>query len=158
MLNNPNVRNVPSEPEKKSALKNPMVYSSLIVLIVALYVGWILFSRWQEARSLQEKEHQEQAQKQHEADEAAIEQLGGNELAIQTFYAGPTKIKRGETVQICYGVANAKTVTLTPQKNEVWPSHNRCVEDQPMKTTTYTLTATDAEGHSVSQTATIEVH
>jgi len=49
---------------------------------------------------------------------AAIEQLGGNHLAIQMLYATP-RIHRGETAQICYGVANAKTVTLEPQSGKV---------------------------------------
>ena len=66
-------------------------------------------------------------------------------------------IGRGETAQICYGVANATSVTLEPQSNKVWPSHNLCVDVKPVKTTTYTLTATGADGKSVTQQVTIEV-
>jgi hypothetical protein len=72
-------------------------------------------------------------------------------------YATP-KIRRGETAQICFGVANAKSVTLVPQENKVWPSHNLCVDVKPVKTTTYTLTATGADGKNVSQQVTVEVH
>src|SRR5258707_7447445 len=91
---------------QKSPFRNPLLYSSVLILIVALYVDWILLSRGQENRAYQQRAEQAQAKKQREADQAAIEQLGGSELAIQMLYATP-KIRRGETAQICYGVANA---------------------------------------------------
>jgi hypothetical protein len=145
-----------SQSSQKSIFKNPLVYSSLLILIVAAYVGWILLSRHQANRAYEQRAEQARAQKQHENDQAAIEQLGGSELAIQMLYATP-RIHRGETAQVCYGVANAKTVTLEPQSGEVWPSHNRCVDVKPLKTTTYTLVATSADGKSVSQQVTVEV-
>jgi hypothetical protein len=145
-----------NQPPQKSPLKNPFVYSSLFILIVALYIGWILFSRHQENRAYEQRAEQAQTKKQREQDQATIEQLGGNDLAIQMFYATPG-IKRGETAQVCYGVANAKTVTLEPQTTKVWPSHNLCVDVKPTKTTTYTLTATGPDGKSLSQQVTVEV-
>lgn len=141
---------------QKSILKNPLVYTSALILIVAAYVGWVMLSRYQGNRSYEQQKEQEQAKKQREQDQAAIEQLGGNDLAIQMLYASPA-IKRGETAQICYGVANAKTVTLEPQDNKVWPSHNLCVDVKPAKTTTYTLTATGADGKSLNQQVTVQV-
>ncbi len=116
---------------QKSAFRNPLLYSSALILIVALYVGWILLSRRQDNRAYQQRAEQAQAKKQREADQAAIDQLGGSELAIQMLYATP-KIRRGETAQICYGVANAKSVTLEPQTNPVWPSHSLCVDVKPL--------------------------
>jgi hypothetical protein len=86
-----------------------------------------------------------------------VEQLGGKELAIQNFYATPGLVRRGETVQICYGVANAKTVTLEPQSNPVWPSYARCVDVKPARTTTYTLTIADASGNIKTQTLEVKV-
>jgi hypothetical protein len=142
---------------KKSIFKNPFVYSSLLILVVAVYVGWIIFSRHQDTRAYDERAADAQAKKQREQDRAAIEQLGGSQLAIQMLYATP-RIHRGETAQVCFGVANAKTVTLEPQNSPVWPSHNLCVDVKPAKTTTYTLTAAGADGNSVSQEVTIEVH
>jgi len=141
---------------KKSAFRNPFLYSSALILVVALYVGWILLSRRQDNRAYQQRAEQAQAKKQREADQATIEQLGGSELAIQMLYATP-KIRRGETAQICYGVANASSVTLLPQSNPVWPSHNLCVDVKPAKTTTYTLTATGAGGQTLSEDVKIEV-
>jgi hypothetical protein len=146
-----------NQPPQKSPLKNPYVYSSLLILAVAIYVGWILYSRHSDTRAYEQRAADAQAKKQHEADQAAIEQLGGSELAIQMLYATPA-IKRGEAAQVCFGVANAKSVTLQPQSNAVWPSHNLCVDVKPVKTTTYTLTATGADGKTVTQDVTVTVH
>ncbi len=145
-----------STPPQKPFWKNPFVYSGFVILVVALYVGWILLSRWNENRQIEQRNHDAAAQKQHEQDQKTVEQMGGSELAIQSFYGNP-QIRRGQSAQLCYGVANAKKVTLEPQPNPVWPSYSRCVDVSPSKTTTYTLTASDAAGHSVSQTFTIKV-
>ena len=143
--------------DSKTVRKNPLLYSSIVIGIALLYVGWIFFSRWQENRAIEQKTKEERAQKQLENDRAAVELLGGKELAIQMFYASPAAIHRGETTRLCYGVANAKTVKLEPQSNPVWPSHSRCVEVAPAKTTTYTLTIEDAAGHTKSQTVDVKV-
>jgi hypothetical protein len=143
-------------PPSKSIFKNPSLYSYSLLVIAILSVAWILFSRWEENRSIENRSRQERTQKQLEEDRATLEQMGGKELAIQNFYATPGSIRRGETVQLCYGVANAKTVTLEPQSNPVWPSYSRCVDVSPAKTTTYTLTISDAAGHTKSQS--LEVH
>jgi hypothetical protein len=142
---------------KKSAFKNPFVYSWAALALAALVVGWILFSRWQENRSLEKRAKEERAQKQQEQDRAALEQFGGKDLAIQNFYATPAVIRWGEAVQLCYGVANAKTVKLEPQSNPVWPSYSRCVDVTPSKSTTYTLTIADGAGNTRTQTLEVKV-
>ncbi len=120
---------LPEDPSpKKNIFKNPLVYSSLVILIVAGYVGWILLSRYQGNRAYEQRAEAEQAKKQRESDQVTIEQLGGSELSIQMLYATP-RIHRGETAQVCYGVANAKTVTLVPQSSPVWPSHNPLISE-----------------------------
>ena len=144
-------------PEGRSPLKNPLVYSSAVVLIVLLYVGYIFISRSQENRGLEKAAAEKQAAAQLAQDRTTVADMGGKELAIQSFYGSPGVVKRGETAQLCYGVANAKTVTLEPQSEPVWPSYSRCVDVKPTKTTTYTLTAQDANGHSVTQTLEIKV-
>jgi hypothetical protein len=144
-------------PEKRSPLKNPYVYSSIGFLIVLLYVGWVFFSRWHENRGIERAAAEKQAAIQQQQDRTTVEEMNGKELAIQNFYGSPGVVKKGESVQLCYGVANAKTVTLVPQDNPVWPSYSRCVDVKPVKTTTYTLTATDANGKSVTSTVEIKV-
>ena len=145
------------EPQTNSVFKNPLLYSSFVLAIVALVVGWILFSRWQNNKQIDRQATAQKIEKQRESDQAALNQFGGKELDIQSFYASPGAVHRGESVQLCYGVANAKTVKLQPQPNPVWPSYSRCVDVSPKKTTTYTLTAEDAAGHTKSQTVEVKV-
>lgn len=147
----------PDPSPSKPILKNPMVYTSIALVIVVLVVGWILVSRWMENRGIERRAREERTLKQQEQDRITVEQLGGKELAIQNFYATPGLARRGETVQICYGVANAKTVTLEPQSNPVWPSYARCVDVKPTKTTTYTLTIADVSGNTKTQTLEVKV-
>ena len=141
----------------KTVLKNPLLYSSVLVGIALLLVGWILISRWQQNRSIDRRTRHEASRKQLENDRVVLEQLGGKELAIQSFYASPGAIRQGDNVQLCYGVANAKSVTLEPQPNAVWPSYAHCVDVSPLKTTTYILTVTDAAGNTKSQSLTVTV-
>jgi H+/gluconate symporter-like permease len=152
---NPNP-NAPQE-QSKSVLKNPYVYSSILILVVACYVGYILFSRHESNREYVQRNAAKQAERQHEQDQKDIEQLGGSDLAIRSMYVSPTVIHHGESAQLCYDVANAKTVTLDPPDGEVWPSHSRCVNLSPKKTTTYTLSIQDAAGQSASQSVDLKV-
>ena len=145
------------DPQEKSAFKNPFLYSWAALGIAALVVGWILFSRWHENHDIEKRAQEERTQKQQEQDRLALEQLGGKELSIQNFYASPGEIRRGETVQLCYGVANAKTVKLEPQPNPVWPSYSRCVDVTPTKSTTYILTITDAAGNTRTRSLEVKV-
>jgi hypothetical protein len=145
------------DPPKESVLKNPLLYSWAALTIVALVVVSILFSRWLENRGFEARAKQEKTLKQLEQDRIALEQMGGRELAIQNFYATPGTIRPGDTVQLCYGVANAKSVKLEPQSNPVWPSYSRCVDVTPAKSTTYTLTIADAAGNTKSQTLEVKV-
>ncbi len=147
----------PPEPPTNSLLKNPLLYSSFALAIVALVVGWILFSRWQENKRIDRQSAEAKSEKERENDRAALDQFGGKELDIQSFYASPGAVRRGGSVQLCYGVANAKTVTLEPQPNPVWPSYSRCVDVTPKKTTTYTLTVQDGVGKTKSQTVEVKV-
>lgn len=146
-----------SGPSAKSLFKKPLLYSSVVVGIALLTVLWILFSRWQENRSIERRASAESTRKQLENDRITLEQLGGKDLAIQSFYASPGAVHKGENAQLCYGVANAKTVKLEPQPNPVWPSYARCVSVSPQKTTTYTLTISDASGNIKTQSLQVKV-
>ena len=85
-----------------------------------------------------------------------------NSLAVPTSpfvpctFLPPSSVT-GNPQQLCYDVANAKTVTLDPPAGEVWPSTNRCLDISPKKTTTYTLTIVDSSGKSASQTVELQV-
>lgn len=155
MLNQPDLQQ--PNPPSKSIFKEPSFYWKMVLGIAAVIVLWIFFSRWWQNRSIEYRAREAAAEKQRADDRATLDQMGGKELAIQTFYASPGEIRRGQSVQLCYGVANAKSVKLEPQSNPVWPSYSRCVNDSPTKTTTYTLTIADAAGNTKSQSLTVQV-
>jgi hypothetical protein len=150
---------MPSEQasESKSVLKNPLIYSSAVLVLALLAVAFVMLSRWQDRRNIDRQAAREQAEKQHEQDRLAVEQLGGKDLAILSFYASPRVIDRGESAQLCYSVANARTVKLEPQSQPVWPSVARCVDVTPTKSTTYKLTIEDAAGKTQSQDVDVAV-
>jgi hypothetical protein len=130
------------------------IIGSIAVFALALcYVGWVFWSRAQADRAIEERAA---AAKQAQAQQT-FEGMGGNSFDILAFYATPAAINSGDSVSLCYSVSNAKSVTLEPQSNKVWPSYERCVSVSPTKTTTYTFTATDAAGHTKSATATVRV-
>jgi hypothetical protein len=145
-------------PPPKSPFKNPFLYSSLVILGVLLYVSYVLYARYESNREFERKTKERQTEQQREDDRLAVEQLGGSELAIRGLYVSPRIIHPGETAQLCYDVANAKSVTLEPPVGAVWPSHSRCLNVSPRKTTTYTLTIKDAAGKTVSQGVELPVH
>jgi len=136
----------------KSPFKNPLLYSSLVILGVLLYVSYVLYSRYESSKAYERQTRERQAEQRREEDRLAVEQLGGSELAIRGLYVSPRAIHPGESAQLCYDVANAKSVTLDPPAGEVWPSHTRCLNISPRKTTSYTLSIKDAAGNTVSQT------
>ena len=76
---------------------------------------------------------------------------------ITQFYATPAALARGEKALLCYGVENARTVWLSPPRQELSAALARCVEAAPSATTTYTLTAEGAGGQSATQQLTVAV-
>ena len=148
MLTSPNSR-PPSRAEKFLRV------SWLLPAIVALVVGWILFSRWSEARRIEERRAGERRAKESEENRRAYEYLGGGRFEILHFYAQPAVLRRGETATLCYGASSAVKVKLEPPVESVWPSPNRCFEIKPARDTTYTLTIENAKGET--KTATMEV-
>jgi hypothetical protein len=150
--------NPASQGSPKSPWKNPFVYSGAVLVCVAIYVGFVLLTRYESNREFERRDAWQKAEQRREDDRRAVEQLGGSELAIRSIYVSPGLIHRGEKAQLCYDVANAKSVTLDPPEGEVWPSHSRCVDLAPKKTTTYTLTITDASGKTATQSVELQVH
>jgi hypothetical protein len=147
------------QPEVKSphALRNLWLGFGALLLIVLAFVGYTLWSRRTENADLAYKQQAAKSAQQRESDAAAVEELGGSDFKILAFYASPGLIHRGDTVDMCYGVSNAKTVKLDPPEGNVWPSANRCMQVTPKKTTTYTLTIDDGKGNTANQQLTIIV-
>ncbi len=142
------------KPEEKSIFRNPFVYTTALIAVAVVYLGFVFFSRWEENREIEERAKA----KEREEAARAVEMMGGNRLEIQSFSGSPGILRRGETAQLCYGVANAKTVRIDPPPKEpVWPSYARCVNVAPTKDTTYTLTVEDGKGNSKTEKLTIQV-
>ena len=68
------------------------------------------------------------------------------------FYASPSTLRDGEPSKLCYSTEAATAVTLDPPIERMWPALSRCFEINPKKTTTYTLTATNAAGQKTTAT------
>jgi hypothetical protein len=140
-------------PEPTSGMSWYVIVTLVVCAIGALYVGGVFYSRWHFNRAIQEKT----ADTEREHDSKVFEAMGGDRFDILGFYANPPIIHRGESTTLCYSVSNAKSVTLEPQSNAVWPAFERCVSVTPKKDTTYTLTATDAAGNTKSKTVEVDV-
>jgi hypothetical protein len=147
------------QPEQKAprTLRNMWLGFGVVAAIVLAYTAFTFWSRWQENQDLTAKERAAQAAAQRDSAGKSVEVLGGTEFKIISFYATPGKIRRGDTVDMCYGVSNAKSVKLDPPVVNVWPSVDRCMQVTPMKTTTYTFTADDGKGNTKMAQLTIEV-
>jgi hypothetical protein len=139
--------------EKKSFFERIPLFMPVLILIAALYAGWIFYSRWNaanEARRAAAAREVERARKE-------VELNGGSQLKITMLYASAGAVRKGQPVQICYGVVNAKNVSFDPPIPNVWPSMERCVDVSPERTTTYTLSADDGAGHADKAQISVQV-
>jgi hypothetical protein len=138
--------------EHSSGLRNFLLVSAVVLLLGGLYVGYVFYARWESNQALSEKA----AEKQRTQNQETFEAMGGNRFDILQYSADPVEIHAGEKSSLCYSVSNAKTVKIDPPAEEpTWPAYQRCVNVAPRKTSGYTLTIEDGEGHT--KTATIEV-
>ncbi|HXA78904.1 MAG TPA: hypothetical protein VNV41_17355 [Candidatus Acidoferrales bacterium] len=148
MFDDPNLRPPPRKGMSIYVLATLTVFGLAVV-----YLAGVFYTRWHGDRLVQEQT----AAAKREQDQRVFQMMGGDRFDILKFFPYPGGIKRGDSTMLCYSVSNAKSVTLEPQSNAVWPAFERCVSVAPKKTTTYTLTAMDAAGHTKSATVTVEV-
>ncbi len=134
-------------------IRKLLPFTSAAVIIAALYLVWVFYSRWEAGRDA------EQAQRDTRVQDAqkVLEAYGGNKVTVLSLSAVQGVIHRGDSTQICYGVSNATTVSMSPPVGELWPSMYRCVDISPKADTTYILTASDGQGHSDSKAIQIKV-
>ncbi len=138
-----------------STLRRLLQLTSILLLVGVAYVGWIFYSRAQEAKKAQQAAAAKEEQRLRSTTDLVF---GTGEVKILTFGLEPAHPRRGETINMCYGVANAVSVSLEPEFKDAKPSYNHCLQVAPVKDTTYTLTAKDAKGHTVSESLTVHVH
>jgi len=63
----------------------------------------------------------------------------------------------GDKALLCYGVANAKSVRISPSIVPVAPASNRCLEIVPEHTTHYTILAEGFDGKLATRFLTLVV-
>jgi len=123
------------------------------MVLAFLYAGWTLYSRHQAAA---EAERQAQ-QKQIEAEQRTVARFGGDRLTILGFNAVKAEVPPGGRVVLCYNVSNAVQVKIEPGVEPIKSAISHCLNMFPMKTTTYELSAEDAQGNTKSAALTIKV-
>ncbi len=134
-------------------IRKLLPFTTAAVVVAGLYLGWVFYFRWNEQREAR----QAQTEAQTKDAEKVMEAYGGNKVTILNLSASQGAIRRGDSTQICYGVSNAKSVTMSPAIGELWPSMYRCIDVSPRADTTYTLTASDGQGHSDTKAIQIKV-
>src|ERR1039458_5610029 len=103
--------------------KIPLRVAVVIALAYLLYVFL--------ARHSAGKRFSEQPQASDAATSAFDSACGGTAVKILQFYARDGVLYEGKSTVICYGVVNAKSVTIDPPISGVGVSLNRCVESPP---------------------------
>lgn len=146
----------PDYPRKSdSPLRKVLPYTTVMLVIAALYVGYTFYSRHQADVEAQARIA---AQKQ-EAEKRTVDAVfGDGEIKFTTFYIDTRSLKRGDTARLCYGVVNATSVKIDPPVEQLKPTYEHCFEISPKKTTKYTITAEDGKGHSKSESLELPVH
>jgi hypothetical protein len=144
----------PPEPPKRSPLAAVLPYTTVAVIIAALYVAWTFYSR-HEANVKAEQELAARQAEHTQREARAIFGSGG--LSFRTWSADKAVVRPGETAHICYGIVDAKSVRIDPPVEQLKPSYLHCLEVAPKQTTTYKITAEDARGHTASEQLTIQV-
>jgi len=78
-------------------------------------------------------------------------------VRILEFYATVGALAPGESAQLCYGVENAKSVSISPTLPDVYPSPSRCLDVVPDHTTSYTIMAEGFDGAVALRSLTLPV-
>jgi hypothetical protein len=153
----PAPQGAPGGPRKEpwSGLRKLLPFTTIGVIIAALYVAWTFYSRHQsDVEATRAAAAKEQEIRQKEVTAA----FGSGEILFNNFSADKGLLKRGEHTQLCYGVENATRVSLEPAPSEeLKPAYRHCLEISPKTTTTYKITAFNAKGASKSESLTVRV-
>ncbi len=144
---------MPEPDEPLRLLRKILPFTTVAVVIAAIYVGWIFYSR---SRATSQAES-ERSQKETAAARRTVELMGGGRFKILHFYAVPGAIKRGDHATVCFGVSEAKSVRIEPEIEPIHPALSHCLQVSPKKDTLYTLTAEDGKGHTATESFTLQV-
>jgi hypothetical protein len=134
-------------------MRKVWILTCLTMAAVGIYLGLIFESRWRDNQALIRHLEAPAARRNRTLAEA----YGGG-IRILSFYAVPSTIRRGESAKLCYGAANAESVSIEPPPAEpVWPALSRCVAVTPHTDTDYRFMAKDDQGNARSADLTVTV-
>src|SRR4051794_18935020 len=111
----------PNEPERvpPSRLRAILPYTTIAMIIAALYVAWTFYSRHEANRAAMEAIQKKKA----EENKRYVGQVyGSGEVKFIAMSADSGVLARGQTTQLCYGVVNAKAVKVDPPVEQLKPS------------------------------------
>ena len=140
--------------QAKSPFKSILPYTTVLTILVALYVAWLMYSRHQATVDAARAAEQQRAEAQKRVDDNIF---GSGEVKFTTFEAADGAVSPGQTTELCYGVVNATSVKIDPPIEQLKPTSRHCMEIAPKNTTTYTITAADAKGTSKTLSLTVRV-
>jgi type IV pilus biogenesis protein CpaD/CtpE len=83
--------------------------------------------------------------------------VGAAKVKIMNVNISAVQVHPGEPVSICYTVANARSVTISPPGYDGGSKAKGCASHQPSKTTTYVIAATGAGGERDEEKVTVTV-
>jgi len=129
-------------------------YTTIALIIAVLYVAWVFYSRRRDQRAAEEALA---AKKAAQNQKVVDTYFGSGDVKLLQFSVGPIHLRRGDKANMCYGVSNAVSITIEPHVEDTKPSYNHCFQIAPRQTTTYTLTAKDAKGHTETGSLTVHV-
>lgn len=144
----------PSGRPARSPLSAILPYTTVAVIIAALWVAWTFYSRHEANVKAQQEQAAQQAEKRQREAQTIF---GSGGLSFRTWGADKSVVHAGEAAHICYGIVDAKTVRIDPPVEDLKPSYLHCFDVRPKQTTTYKVTAEDAKGHTASEQVTIQV-
>jgi len=78
-------------------------------------------------------------------------------VRILQFYANVGMVTAGQRATLCYGVENARSVSISPPVEGIYPALQRCVQILPQHTTHYTIMAEGYDGRVAMQSLTLPV-
>jgi len=124
-----------------------------LIVLIAVYLGWIYYSRWNDNQALLDRVEEQKALQ----DQPLPDIYGDGNVTILMFYATPPVIHQGNTAQICFGVVSTEKVRIEPFIEDIWPSPSLCVDVAPNEDTVYRLIAEDAEGNIATAETSVSI-
>src|SRR5690349_15998907 len=112
----------------KGVAQKLLPYTTILLIAAGLYVAWTFYSRWRDNRAAEEAV----ASKKAAQNKKVVDQVfGSGEVKPLNFSVSQTHLRRGETTNLCYGVANAVSVTIEPHVEDIRPTYSYCLQIQP---------------------------